>query len=838
MNHIIKCCACFLVLLVTKTMLYAQPNIIRIEYYLDIDPGYGNATPISISPSTNFNEIALNINPNTLSGGIHILGIRAKDANGAWSHNNKWLFAKPYASDSVSATASNLNRVEYYIDADPGYGAGIPLAIPNGANISNVLLSVNISGLSAASHTLFIRSQNMNGSWSLDNKYTFTVSAVSATPSVVVNSISKKTLCAGTNFKVGYDAKGVFNAGNIFSAQLSDASGSFASPVVIGQVNAVNSGVINCLLPESIIAGSLYRVRILSSNPSLTSPASADTLVINAKPAKPTIALSGAATFCQGDSVVLSSSGASGYAWNTGATTQSITVKSAGSYAVTVNNAGGCTNSSDTVVVTVNSLPVTPTITASGPISFCEGGSVTLTSSTAPSYLWSTGATTKSIVVTTSGNYTVTTINASGCKAISAVKAVTVKAAPAIPVISASGSLSFCQGGSVVLTSTSAKSYLWTNGDTTRSTVITSGGSYKVTVGNATGCTATSTVTTVTVLPPPNATITPSGATTFCQGGSVTLTSSAASSYLWSTGATTQSIVVSTSGNYSVTVTNASGCSATSATAVVTVNAVPATPTISASGSTMLVCPGKTVTLTSSGGTTYLWSTGATSQSIVVATAGSYTVKVTNAAGCQSASSAATVVTYNVCAKPTGLVTSNITATAAKLSWTAVTCAVGYQYEYRVKGTIPYTVGQVTGINKTITGLAAGTTYQWRVVTACKINPDTITSNGYTNGPEFTTLSAAFAGNDGGGVLDAKLEKGLAASVMPNPARSIATVKVSNATGVVYIKLTDLTGKLIWQSKATQQNSFDIDVSRLAQGTYMVMVRDERRAVTLKMVKD
>ncbi len=406
--------------------------------------------------------------------------------------------------------------------------------------------------------------------------------------------------------------------------------------------------------------------------------------------------------------------------------------------------------------------------------------------------------------------------------------------------ISPSGATTFCSGDSVKLNAPDGfNAYLWSTGATSQKIKVTTSGSYSVTCTDSNGCSGSTPAVVVTVNAAPSTpVITPSGSTTFCQGGSVTLTSPAATSYLWSTGATTQSIVVSTSGNYTVAVTNASGCSATSATTVVAVNAVPASPTISASGSTTLVCPGKTVTLTSSGGTTYLWSTGATSQSIVVSTAGSYTVKVTNAAGCQSASSAATVVTYNVCAKPTGLVTSNITATAAKLSWTAVTCAVGYQYEYRVKGTIPYTVGQVTGINKTITGLTPGTIYQWRVVTACKINPDTITSNGYTNGPEFTTLSAAFAGNDGGGALDAKVEKGLVASVMPNPARSIATVRVSNATGMVYIKLTDLAGKLIWQSKATQQNSSDIDVSRLAQGSYLIVVKDEKELVTLKLIKE
>jgi hypothetical protein len=71
----------------------------------------------------------------------------------------------------------------------------------------------------------------------------------------------------------------------------------------------------------------------------------------------------------------------------------------------------------------------------------------------------------------------------------------------------------------------------------------------------------------------PTATITAGSATSFCQGGSVVLTASAGSTYLWSNGATTSSITVSASGSYTVTVTNANGCSATSSATVVTVNA-------------------------------------------------------------------------------------------------------------------------------------------------------------------------------------------------------------------------------------------------------------------------
>ncbi|MDQ0476861.1 PA14 domain-containing protein [Chryseobacterium sp. MDT2-18] len=142
-------------------------------------------------------------------------------------------------------------------------------------------------------------------------------------------------------------------------------------------------------------------------------------------------------------------------------------------------------------------------------------------------------------------------------------------------------------------------------------------------------------------------TITAGGSTTFCAGGSVTLTSSAGTSYLWSNGATTQSISAITGGTYTVQVTNASGCQSASSTGTtVVVNALPATPTITAGGS-LTFCAGGSVTLTSSTGTSYLWSNGATTQSISATAGGTYTVQVTNASGCQSASSAATFVTVN-----------------------------------------------------------------------------------------------------------------------------------------------------------------------------------------------
>jgi gliding motility-associated-like protein len=367
--------------------------------------------------------------------------------------------------------------------------------------------------------------------------------------------------------------------------------------------------------------------------------------------ATPTITASGPLTFCDGGSVTLTSSVGTSYLWSTGATTANINVTTIGNYSVRVTNSSGCLSAvSAATAVTVNSLPVTPTITAGGPTTFCSGGSVTLTSSAGSTYLWSTGATTASVNVTTAGSYTVRVTNASGCQSASSVATiVTINALPATPTITADGPTTFCAGGSVTLTSSAGTSYLWSNAATTQSINVTAAGSYTVQLTDANGCqSAASAATSVTVNAlPVTPTITAGGPTTFCAGGSMTLTSSAGISYLWSNTATTQSINVTTGGSYSVQVTDANGCqSASSVATEVTVNALPATPTITAGGPTTF-CSGGSVTLTSSAGTSYLWSNTATTQSINVTAGGSYSVQVTDANGCQSASSVATIVTVN-----------------------------------------------------------------------------------------------------------------------------------------------------------------------------------------------
>ncbi|MDB4655864.1 T9SS type A sorting domain-containing protein, partial [Flavobacteriales bacterium] len=127
----------------------------------------------------------------------------------------------------------------------------------------------------------------------------------------------------------------------------------------------------------------------------------------------------GVVEICIDDTVTLSASSTfSGYTWNpNGEATPSIDVWTAGDYTVTVTDPiNGCQATSDTVTVIVN-VTVQPTIVASGPTEFCQGGSVSLSVVPGPynSYLWSSGSTTPSISVIETGDYGVTVLDANGC---------------------------------------------------------------------------------------------------------------------------------------------------------------------------------------------------------------------------------------------------------------------------------------------------------------------------------------------------------------------------------------------------------------------------------------
>ncbi|MES2388566.1 MAG: hypothetical protein V4543_11245 [Bacteroidota bacterium] len=276
----------------------------------------------------------------------------------------------------------------------------------------------------------------------------------------------------------------------------------------------------------------------------------------------PFVTPNGPLDFCSGGSVQLMSNMPTGNIWSTGETSQLISVNTPGTYTVRQVSNGCTSDASSPIMVTVRTLPNSPTIISNGPLSFCSGGSVTLSSTVADGNLWTTGETTPSITVSSAGTVSLSTI-ANGCTVSAAPVSIVVSAKPGTPEISASGPLNVCGTGTVTLTSSATRGNLWNTGDTTRSITVSASGSYYVQLTNS-GCSGDTSLhinITHTDRPAP---VTPvaSGPTAFCNGESVNLSVTGTyAAYLWSNGATTPGITVSTGGNYWVRVAySASGC--------------------------------------------------------------------------------------------------------------------------------------------------------------------------------------------------------------------------------------------------------------------------------------
>lgn len=297
----------------------------------------------------------------------------------------------------------------------------------------------------------------------------------------------------------------------------------------------------------------------------------------------PTITLSGSAFVCDGSTVTLTSSAASGNTWSTGETTQSIDVSTSGNYTVSVTD-GICTVTSTVQNIQVVGLPDAPTFSASGPLAFCAGGSVTFTVDPpgtpppggSPSYEWNNGDLGNTSTVTTAGFFTVTITDGNGCSATSLATEVVVNPDPT-PSITASGSLAFCDGGDVSLDAGAGyASYDWSNGENNQTITVSSSGTFTVTVEDNNGCSGFASAT-VSVLPNPTPVITTStGGTVICTGTPLTLLSNYGSGNSWSNGGSLPSTSVSTQGTYTLTVTDGNSCSGTTD---ITLTEAPCTPT-------------------------------------------------------------------------------------------------------------------------------------------------------------------------------------------------------------------------------------------------------------------
>ena len=313
---------------------------------------------------------------------------------------------------------------------------------------------------------------------------------------LTTDSISDSTLCQGAILDVFYTVNGGFGSGNIFTAELSDSFGSFASPVNIGTLASTVSDTITATIPLSALAATGYRIRVVASIPATASSDNGFDITINALP-NVTLSSTLNDTCSNVPSFPLTGGSPSGGTYSgpgVNAMNFEPATAGAGTHTITYTytDLNSCVNSDSTTFI----IDPSPVVNLGPDISTCLSSEILDAENPGDDYLWSTSATSQTITVSVSDTFDVVVTNSFLCSSTDTI----IVQVNTPPTVNLGNNITICDANSDVVTLDAGPgfaSYAWTGSFTTQTITIhgsTLGAgtyNYSVTVTDVNGCTAT-----------------------------------------------------------------------------------------------------------------------------------------------------------------------------------------------------------------------------------------------------------------------------------------------------------------------------------------------------------